>query len=254
MKPFAPYYPAKPYRVNQAWGILNPIYERFGWSRHNGTDIALGTDKRLYAPFDGTIVRTGNQPTGGGVFLGLMSKDEFLFKDGRTARVLLDMLHCEELLCVEGQETKTGELLAIGDNTGFSTGDHTHLQPRRVKKWNGKSGNNLAWTALDKNDANGSFDIGLYWNGKYASDLIPRFTFTRDLEYGSRGTEVRELQKYLNRSGFTVAASGEGSLGKETTYFGKATQTALGAFQKAKGIVPAAGYFGPITRSYINNH
>jgi peptidoglycan hydrolase-like protein with peptidoglycan-binding domain len=75
--------------------------------------------------------------------------------------------------------------------------------------------------------------------------------FTRDLSLGSQGEDVRQLQIYLNAHGFPVAASGAGSLGNETTYFGPATQAALAAFQKSAGISPASGYFGPKTRASL---
>lgn len=73
-------------------------------------------------------------------------------------------------------------------------------------------------------------------------------TFSRDLEQGMEGEDVRELQKMLNAAGFTIAAAGDGSPGNESTYFGARTKAALIAFQKEKGIVPAAGYFGTRTR------
>ena len=74
-------------------------------------------------------------------------------------------------------------------------------------------------------------------------------SFTRDLKLGSTGADVKALQIYLNAHGFTVAASGPGSSGSETTYFGSATQTALIKFQSARSVFPAAGYFGPLTRA-----
>src|SRR3989344_7354444 len=74
-------------------------------------------------------------------------------------------------------------------------------------------------------------------------------SFTRDLKLGSTGADVKALQIYLNAHGFAVAASGSGSLGNETTYFGSATQAALIKFQSARGISPAVGYFGPLTRA-----
>ena len=79
------------------------------------------------------------------------------------------------------------------------------------------------------------------------------FTFTQDLTMGSTGQEVMELQKFLNANGFTVSASGAGSAGSESTYFGSLTATALSSYQAANGITPAVGYFGPITRSSVNS-
>lgn len=77
-------------------------------------------------------------------------------------------------------------------------------------------------------------------------------SFSRNLEVGMTGEDVKALQVYLNSNGYTVAASGPGSAGNETTKFGGATKAALIKFQKAKGITPAAGYFGPKTRALIN--
>jgi len=74
---------------------------------------------------------------------------------------------------------------------------------------------------------------------------------SRDLEFGMRNEDTRILQKLLNAYGFTVSASGGGSPGNETTYFGPATRTAVAAFQKAHDIAPARGYFGPITRRVL---
>lgn len=77
------------------------------------------------------------------------------------------------------------------------------------------------------------------------------YSFTRDLTLGSTGADVQVLQQWLNANGYTVAASGAGSAGNESTYFGNLTKVALAKYQAAKGITPAVGYFGPITRSSL---
>ncbi len=74
-------------------------------------------------------------------------------------------------------------------------------------------------------------------------------SFTRSLFLGVAGEDVRCLQKYLNGAGYTVAASGAGSSGNETTYYGSRTQAAVASWQAANGVSPAAGYFGPISRA-----
>ena len=78
------------------------------------------------------------------------------------------------------------------------------------------------------------------------------FNFTRNLEKGMTGEDVRELQKYLNSQGFLIDTTGVGSPGQESTYFGSLTQKALIKFQKYNDL-PATGYFGPLTRALINN-
>jgi hypothetical protein len=72
--------------------------------------------------------------------------------------------------------------------------------------------------------------------------------YTRDLTIGSSGSDVAELQAFLVSKGFLVMPAG-------TTpgYFGTLTQAALARYQAANGIVPPAGYFGPLTRSSVES-
>ncbi len=78
--------------------------------------------------------------------------------------------------------------------------------------------------------------------------------YSRDLEIGMKGDDVRKLQKYLNANGYLITNIGDGSPGYETTMFGSLTKKALITFQNAKGILPSAGYFGPKTRAYVASH
>jgi hypothetical protein len=82
--------------------------------------------------------------------------------------------------------------------------------------------------------------------------VLPQFT--RDLIIGSRGPDVLALQKWLNEHGYTVAAFGPGSKGNETNYFGDLTMKAVAKLQRESGISPAVGYFGAITRKYVNSY
>ncbi|MDB5258910.1 MAG: hypothetical protein JWO73_118 [Candidatus Taylorbacteria bacterium] len=76
--------------------------------------------------------------------------------------------------------------------------------------------------------------------------------FARPLAYGKTGSDVKQLQQYLNAKGYALAASGPGSVGNETNFFGPRTQAALLKFQKANGI-SATGYFGPVTKAFVGN-
>lgn len=85
---------------------------------------------------------------------------------------------------------------------------------------------------------------------------------TRDLYPGSQGADVRSLQEYLNARGFTLAASGAGSPGNETTYYGNLTASAVRRFQESHfaeilsplGYASGTGICGSSTRNYINSH
>lgn len=76
--------------------------------------------------------------------------------------------------------------------------------------------------------------------------------FTRDLTTGVTGNDVMCLQQYLNMKGFTVSATGAGSPGQESTYFGSKTAAATAKWQAANGITPSVGYFGSKSRAAYN--
>jgi hypothetical protein len=73
------------------------------------------------------------------------------------------------------------------------------------------------------------------------------YSFTKDLTLGSKGADVTALQQLLISKGDLTAVTAP------TGYFGTLTQSALAAFQSANGITPAAGYFGPKTRAFVNS-
>jgi hypothetical protein len=65
---------------------------------------------------------------------------------------------------------------------------------------------------------------------------------TDALSIGSTGAEVTCLQQALIADGYSIPAGATG-------YFGTETQAAVAAWQKAAGVSPAAGYFGPISHA-----
>lgn len=77
------------------------------------------------------------------------------------------------------------------------------------------------------------------------------YTFSTNLQLGSRGVDVVALQTFLILKGFSISnlfASNDTQKG----YFGFATFQALKKYQKNAGI-EATGFFGPITRMKINS-
>ncbi len=83
----------------------------------------------------------------------------------------------------------------------------------------------------------------------------------RTLKLGATGDDVRVLQQKLNIDKSTmIAASGPGSPGNETTYFGPATVRAVMKFQEMHknevlvpaGLQSASGIVGKLTRDAIN--
>ncbi len=69
-------------------------------------------------------------------------------------------------------------------------------------------------------------------------------SFTTDLTVGSKGAEVTALQDMLVAGGYLTMPAGVAK-----GYFGALTKAAVAKWQVAKGITPAAGYFGPKSRA-----
>jgi len=94
-----------------------------------------------------------------------------------------------------------------------------------------------------------------------ASTVCP-YTWTRDLNVGAQGADVMKLQQFLNASADTrVAASGAGSVGAETEFYGPATAAAVSKMQvtyradilSPVNLVNPTGYFGPSSRAKANS-
>ena len=86
--------------------------------------------------------------------------------------------------------------------------------------------------------------------------------FVSNLTLGSRGIEVQNLQRFLNRDADTrVAIVGAGSVGAETQYFGSLTRSAVMRFQTKYaaqvlmplGLTNATGFWGASSRTMANS-
>ncbi|OGZ02655.1 MAG: hypothetical protein A2946_00230 [Candidatus Liptonbacteria bacterium RIFCSPLOWO2_01_FULL_53_13] len=89
---------------------------------------------------------------------------------------------------------------------------------------------------------------------------VSSYFFPRTLRIADEGEDVKQLQIYLNTHGFLIAPDGPGSLDNETTIYGALTYDAISRFQEAYanellvplGLTKGYGYFGPLTRRYVN--
>jgi len=156
------YCPTKPRNVSQAWGIYNPAYRQFGFSRHNGTDLLPSPDKKLHWPVQNCCVYDTDWGDSTGFRIKANTLDYYDFPDGKRARVNIIMMHLEAKSPVPvGSVINVGDFVGFTGNTGFSTGPHTHVMGRRID-----TGGNL----MDQNGADNSFDLFEYWTGFAARD------------------------------------------------------------------------------------
>lgn len=121
------------------------------------------------------------------------------------------------------------------------------------------SGGGGGWTyqpATIPTDSTGGISTGVASSGSHRFAAL-----TLALKRGMKnGTAVQVLQEMLNQDPSTqVTATGPGSLGNETTFFGAMTEAAVQKFQAKYGIVssgtPATtgyGAVGPKTRAKLN--
>lgn len=93
-------------------------------------------------------------------------------------------------------------------------------------------------------------------------DQVCPYVWTRDLDLGDEGEDVKALQKYLNTNADTVVAtSGTGSPGNETSIFDSRTQSALNMFQvkyrsvilSPLGLVNPTGVHDASSRAKMNS-
>ena len=250
----------KPLKVmvyTQHFGKSNPIYSGQKMQGHNGIDLVTAHGTPVYAAHDGRAYYQIDN--GGGHGVVLITDKEYDDEKGGQCYYKTIYWHLVDPIKEPsykspiqdfpwGKDVKTGDVIGYADNTGISTGDHLHFGLKPVALV-GESQN--SYYNLEQN--NGYF--GAIDPDPFFFDYVPKAPqFTRDLPFGVVHPDVKRLQKYLNSKGFTVARTGAGSVGKETEFFGVLTKVALSQFQKTNGITPAVGYFGPITRDYINKN
>lgn len=248
------YYPAKPYIVRQGFGIYNPAYEQFGFNKHNGIDFAVDADGIVRAMCQG-IVTEVHDYVRNGQFYGAGKAVRYrtttpVTAEGQTAYVEFMYMHADKQLVGVGDIVTAGTPIIVADNTGFSTGPHTHISAYFIDI-NSPTGNNKL--PYGDKDADYCFDFSKYYNGKYADDVAPGAVKptvpTALLKFGDKAsTDVRNLQSCLQYLGYMT----KGLFGP----FGPATRDALAKFQIAHNIydLPQGTHYGPKSSATLRNN
>ena len=128
-------------------------------------------------------------------------------------------------------------------------------------------GGSAATTTTTSSSSVGSVAVSAGSNAGCFTSTGERVQWSRNLSQGSTGNDVYQLQKFLNEvyrlqndPRARVAVSGAGSPGRETSYYGPATATAVSGFQEIYkdqiltplGLTSGTGGFYTSTRRQAN--
>jgi murein DD-endopeptidase MepM/ murein hydrolase activator NlpD len=234
-------------KQGKAWKVTSP----FGWrihpiekykKHHNGVDL-WGANPKIYveAFYDGLVIAAGtsklknaDRSLGGvGWYVDIRSKINGTFYVHRYAHMVENSLKVKK-----GQKVEAGTILGIMGNTGASAGRHLHFEINKGRVWRWTSDGSGFVNPLEfvKNTIEAyklqeSIPEATPEDAPVAAAPIhetpkapipPKSAFPGNLEVGSRGKNVRDLQKKLK-----LKVDGE---------FGPLTEKAVKAFQKKSGI------------------
>lgn len=110
-------------QLTQAFGARPEVYNKFGLPGHEGLDFMAPLGSEVYAVADGTVTEVrldGNT-------------NPMQFPYGNQVRIQHEegyetiYAHLDQVVVVRGQVVRTGQLIALADNTGHSSGSHLHL-------------------------------------------------------------------------------------------------------------------------------
>ncbi|MDE6388334.1 MAG: peptidoglycan DD-metalloendopeptidase family protein [Lachnospiraceae bacterium] len=86
---------------------------------HNGVDIAVPTETKIYSPIKGTVILAAYSNSAG----------NWVKVQTDTGWTVV-MMHMDSLAVSAGQSVEQGDFLGFSGNTGNSTGPHLHLEVR----------------------------------------------------------------------------------------------------------------------------
>ena len=223
--------PIENWKISQFFGEnINPTYAQIGLKGHNGLDIPCPMGTPVRAAHDGVVVYTGVEANEG-MGVVIRTHDAFDYNGGKAHFKTLywHNIYPDGIKVKLGQHVKAGEVIALSDSTGNSTGPHLHFGLKPVY--------------LMENDW--QFENAEHNNGfRGAIDPYPYFErpdhIFKTTQLGEKSEEVKHLQTFLKELGF---------FSREVTgYYGPITQSAVMDFQIRFNVASLAELFLPWLR------
>ena len=120
------HYPDYSGAISQLFGENGlPIYKEMGMLGHNGIDVPHPKGIQIVGSHDGIVIEADTVNDAGGMGVKIATNEEYKYKAG-GAYFWTVYWHFEKVLVKVGQQVKAGDVLGLGDNTGYSTGSHLH--------------------------------------------------------------------------------------------------------------------------------
>lgn len=177
MKKLELWYPVKPVLnpkiqatiFNQKFGVVDPKYSGLGMKGHNGIDFFAQDGEPVRATHDGVVTYAGLDGANGNLII-IMTENYFEYKEKPVFfKTLYGHLKTGTYKVTAGTKVKIGDIVALADNTGFSTGSHLHFGLKPVlqgeQPWQ--------YENLEQNNGyRGAIDPMPYFNRFYAVDTV----------------------------------------------------------------------------------
>ncbi len=108
--------PLKDGNVSSDFGYrVSPITNEY--SLHKGIDIATDEKTKIYASYDGIVVKAEYHYING---------NYIILNHSNSLKTTYN--HCSKLLVKSGDKVKKGECIALVGDTGYATGSHLHFE------------------------------------------------------------------------------------------------------------------------------
>lgn len=182
-------YPVMPWVINQGFGenaacvnsagkVVNRLssgvcpagYESLykQTNGHNGLDVHALRWQPIYAAHDGIVTEVQTEEARG-LGIGIVSNNKyFCTESGKLEHFKTRYWHLIALDVHLGEKVKVGDLIGWADSTGFSSGDHLHLELKPVTILEWENGKPIYNNTLQKNGMLGAVDPKPYFNGMSA--------------------------------------------------------------------------------------
>ena len=209
------------FRVSQAYRNL-----RANGTYHQGYDLVGISDKNIYCPIYGTVVRAGWE-------CATLPKKGFgrrvVVRIGTTAYYMY-FGHLSQINVAAGQKLKPGDLIGVEGSTGHSTGSHLHWEIRI-------------------NDIKTGYVSVYHYAGIPNMPGLAAYTSNWEAEIFGPGNLKKSTSGYPQR---LYNAALQGALGiNQDGIFGANTEKAVKAFQAAHNLT-ADGIVGTQTKAALS--